>query len=72
VGTKREIHELVRNLASQQVAVLLVSSDLPELLLLSQRVVVMRQGKIVTEFQQPTATADAVLRAMAGIGAAPR
>jgi ABC-type sugar transport system ATPase subunit len=47
--------------------VLLVSSDLPELLTLSHRVLVLRQGKLVAEFPHDAATPDAVLRAMAGI-----
>ena len=69
VGAKREIHDLVRQLASQGTAVLLVSSELPELLALSQRVVVLRQGRIVAELARDQATPDAVLRAMAGIDA---
>jgi ABC-type sugar transport system ATPase subunit len=70
VGAKREIHDLVRQLAGQGTAVLLVSSDLPELLALSHRVVVLRQGRIVAELAREAATPDAVLRAMAGIGLA--
>ena len=67
VGAKREIHELIRQLAGRGTAVLLVSSDLPELLSLSHRVVVLRQGRIVAELARDQATPDAVLRAMAGI-----
>ena len=67
VAAKREIHDLVRQLAGQGTAVLLVSSDLPELLALSHRVVVLRQGRIVAELARDAATPDAVLRAMAGI-----
>jgi ABC-type sugar transport system ATPase subunit len=67
VGAKREIHDLVRRLASQGAAVLMVSSDLPELLALAHRVVVLRQGRIAAELSRDEATPDAVLRAMAGI-----
>ena len=67
VGAKREIHDLVRQLAAQGTAVLLVSSDLPELLALSHRVLVLRQRRIVAELVREAATPDAVLRAMAGI-----
>jgi rhamnose transport system ATP-binding protein len=67
VGAKREIHDLIRQLVAKGTAVLLVSSDLPELLALSHRVVVLRQGKIVAELASNQATPDAVLRAMAGI-----
>jgi ABC-type sugar transport system ATPase subunit len=68
VGAKREIHDLVRHLAAKGTAVLLVSSDLPELLALSHRLVVLRQGKIVDELARDQTTPDTVLRAMAGIG----
>src|SRR5205814_4859603 len=60
VGAKREIHDLVRQLAAKGTAVLLVSSDLPELLALSHRVVVLRQGRIVVELPRDQATPDAV------------
>jgi ribose transport system ATP-binding protein len=70
VGAKREIHDLVRKQAAQGAAVLVVSSDLPELLALAQRIVVLRQGKVVAELSCAAATPDAVLRAMAGIGGA--
>ncbi len=67
VGAKREIHDLLRKMASRGAAVLLVSSDLPELLALSHRVLVLRQGKLVAEFSREAVGPDAVLRAMAGI-----
>jgi len=70
VGAKREIHDLVRRQAAQGAAVIVVSSDLPELLALAQRVVVLRQGRIVAELPRAAATPDAVLRAMAGIAGA--
>jgi rhamnose transport system ATP-binding protein len=47
--------------------VIVVSSDLPELLTLAQRIVVLRQGQIVAELPRAAATPDAVLRAMAGL-----
>jgi ABC-type sugar transport system ATPase subunit len=70
VGAKREIHDLIRRLAAEGTAVLLVSSDLPELLALADRVIVLRQGKIAAELPGEAATPDAVLRAMAGISTA--
>lgn len=48
VGAKQQIHELIRQLAEDGVAVLLISSDLPELLALSHRIGVMRAGQLVT------------------------
>lgn len=67
VGAKQEIHDLVNRLALQGTAVLLVSSDLPELLALSHRVIVLRAGRVTAQFAREQATPDAVLRAMAGI-----
>jgi len=67
VGAKREIHELIGRLAHEGAAVLLISSDLPELLALAHRVVVLREGKQVAMLAREAATPEAVLRAMAGI-----
>ncbi|MEZ0326985.1 MAG: sugar ABC transporter ATP-binding protein [Fimbriimonas sp.] len=67
VGAKAEIHNLVRQLAAEGKAVLLISSDLPELLALATRILVMREGRIVGELPAG-ATEEAVMRVMAGIG----
>jgi ribose transport system ATP-binding protein len=62
VGAKAEIYHLIAALASEGVACLLVSSDIPEILSLSSRVVVMRQGRISGELDPRTATEEDVLR----------
>jgi ABC-type sugar transport system ATPase subunit len=49
VGAKTEIYRIINKLTADGVAVVLVSSDLPELVAMSDRVVVMREGRIVTE-----------------------
>jgi len=67
VGAKREIHELLARLAAEGAAILLISSDLPELLDLSHRVAVLRQGRIAAELTRAEATPEAVLRHMAGV-----
>jgi ABC-type sugar transport system ATPase subunit len=46
VGAKSEIHALIRGLAAQGIAILLISSELPEILALSDRIVVMREGRV--------------------------
>jgi ABC-type sugar transport system ATPase subunit len=51
VGARAEIYEIVDRLTSQGVAVLLISSDIQELVLLSDRVVVMHDGRLVAEFE---------------------
>jgi ABC-type sugar transport system ATPase subunit len=61
VGSKQEIHTLVRDLADDGAAVIFVSSDLPELLSLSDRIVVMKDGAIQGELRSP-ATEEHVMR----------
>ncbi|HVT89545.1 MAG TPA: sugar ABC transporter ATP-binding protein [Tepidisphaeraceae bacterium] len=61
VGAKAEVHKLVRELAGKGMATLLISSELPELLSLSDRIVVMRQGRISGELQGPDATQEKLL-----------
>jgi ABC-type sugar transport system ATPase subunit len=68
VGAKAEIHGLIRDLAARGNAVLLISSELPEIIALSHRVLVMRQGEIVAEVPRDDATQEKLLRLMAGIG----
>ena len=50
VGAKTEIHHLLRELADEGMAVIMVSSELPEILSISDRVLVMRRGRINGEF----------------------
>jgi ABC-type sugar transport system ATPase subunit len=68
VGAKAEIHALIGGLATQGAAILLISSELPEVLTLSQRILVLRAGRVVGEVTQAQATQDGLLRLMAGLG----
>ena len=61
VGAIEEIHRLIRALADQGAAVVLISSYLPEILALSDRILVARQGTIVSEFAPHEATEEAIL-----------
>jgi rhamnose transport system ATP-binding protein len=63
VGAKRQIHELIARLAREGMAVLLVSSELEEVLGLAHRVLVMRRGRVVAEYTSAEATMDRVLAA---------
>ena len=67
VGAKAAIHHLLDELASQGVAIMLISSELPEVLGISSRVIVMREGRIVGELTRAEATQEKVLRLMAGV-----
>ena len=67
VGAKAEIHALIGELAHAGTAVLLISSELPELLALAERILVLREGKLVGELAREEATQEALLRLMAGL-----
>ena len=66
VGAKAEIHALIESLVAEGLAILIVSSDLPELLDLCDRVHVMREGLLVAEFDRAAATPEAVMLAATG------
>jgi len=66
VGAKAEIHRLMSELAQQGLAILMISSELPEVLGMSDRILVMREGRIVAEFPRETATQENVGTAMMG------
>ena len=69
VGAKADIHGLIDRLAGRGKAVLLISSDLPEVLGMSDRVLVMHRGRIAAELRGEAKTQENVLRAASGIGA---
>jgi ABC-type sugar transport system ATPase subunit len=69
VGAKAEIYRLLRGLADQGSAVLVMSSDLLEVLNVSDRILVMREGRIVAEMPAASATEESVLAAAVGVAA---
>ncbi len=70
VGAKSEIHRLMSELAVEQgLAVLMISSELPEVLGMSDRVLVMKEGRIVAEFTREEATQERVVTAMMSVTA---
>ena len=62
VGARSEIYRLLRELAAKGMALLVVSSDLPEVLTLADRIIVMADGRTVGELDGKTATEEAVLK----------
>ena len=66
VGTKAEVHRLLESLAADGVAVLVISSELPEVLLLADRILVIREGRLVREIARADATEENVIAAAAG------
>jgi rhamnose transport system ATP-binding protein len=67
VGTKAEVHRLLSDLAAQGVAVLMISSELPEVLGMADRIIVLFEGRVTREFARDEADEDSVMRAATGI-----
>src|SRR6202790_964793 len=61
VGAKAEIHGLLRDLASDGMAIMMISSDLPEVLAMSDRILVMHHGRIVADIPGDEATQETVM-----------
>ena len=68
VGSKSEIHNLLRELAAQGYAVIVISSEMPEILRVSDRIVAMYHGRITREFTAAEVTEDSLVQAISGIG----
>jgi rhamnose transport system ATP-binding protein len=66
VATKAEVHRIMSELAGRGVAVLMISSELPEVLGMADRVLVMREGRLVAELGRADATEESVMRAATG------
>lgn len=67
VGAKSEIYRLIDDLARQGKAILLISSELEEVLSMADRIVVMREGRIVGEMSHDEATQEKIMSAAAGV-----
>lgn len=61
IGAKYEIHKLLRNLCEEGIGVILISSDLPEVLALSDRILVMRNGRLAADMDADDATQEGLL-----------
>jgi ABC-type sugar transport system ATPase subunit len=66
VGAKADVYELIQRWVGRGIAVLLITSEMDELLALSDRVLVMHRGRVAAEFTRDTATKDAVMTAAMG------
>ena len=66
VGTKAEVHHLLTDLARNGVAVLMISSELPEVLGVADRILVMREGRLTAEFTHANASEEAIMAAAMG------
>ncbi len=66
VGAKAEVHALIARLAEDGVAILMISSELPEILGMSHRVLVMREGRIVADLPRAEADEERIMTAATG------
>ncbi len=67
VSARAEIHRLIRELADKGSGILLISSDLPEVLALSDRILVLREGRLMTEMPRENASQEELMRWMTGM-----
>lgn len=67
IGAKTEIHKIVSKLADEGLAVLMISSELPEVLGVSDRILVMSEGRLTGELSKEEATQETIMR-LATIG----
>ena len=69
VGAKAEVHHMIGELAAQGLAIILISSDMPEIMAMSDRILVMREGRQVEILDRADATQERILRAAMHAGA---
>ena len=66
VGAKAEVHQIINELAAQGLGIILISSDMPEVLAMSDRILVMREGRQMGIFSREEATQEIILTAAMG------
>jgi ABC-type sugar transport system ATPase subunit len=72
VGAKAEIYALMRGWSAAGMAILVITSELPELLLLSDRILALHRGAVTAEFTRAEATPERILAAAMGAGPRPQ
>lgn len=65
VGTKAQVHQMITELAAQGMGILMISSDLPEILRMSDRILVIADGRLAAEFSRNEATSEKIMMAAA-------
>jgi rhamnose transport system ATP-binding protein len=70
VGTKAQVHQIIAELAARGIAILQISSDLPEVLATSDRILVISEGRLAAEFSRADATQEKILLAATGTAGA--
>lgn len=72
IGSKAAVHEFMAELAGQGLSVIMVSSEIPEVIGMSDRVIVMRDGRIAAELESDALTPETLVRHAAGITSTPQ
>jgi ABC-type sugar transport system ATPase subunit len=67
VGAKHEIYELMNKWTEEGISIILITSEMPELLAMSDRIIVMHRGRITAEFDSGQATQEKILHAAMGL-----
>ena len=67
MGAKKEIYDLINQLASQGMAIIMISSEMPELLGMSDRIIVMHEGEVTGELSKEEASQVKILELASGI-----
>ena len=67
IGSKAAVHQFISELASQGLAVMMVSSEIPEIMGMSDRAIVIRHGQMVAEFDRKTMTPEKLVKAASGL-----
>ena len=68
IGSKAAVHQFMSELVSQGLAVIMVSSELPEVMGMADRIIVMHEGLMVAEYRAGEATAETIVSAASGAG----
>lgn len=66
VGAKAEVHQIINELAGQGLGIIMISSDMPEVLAMSDRILVMREGRQMGIYTRKEATQETILAAAMG------
>ena len=66
IGAKVEVHHIIAELAASGLAIVLISSDLPEVLAMSDRIIVLHEGRITAEISREMASQERVMFAATG------
>ena len=66
IATKADVHELLVRLAGEGVAILMISSELPEVLSVGDRILVMREGRLTAEYSHAGASEEKIMSAATG------